>query len=81
MNHETPKKTFDEYVDGDEAIKSFPFFYRYFEPYLDNTALDVEDTNLVQSEFHQSDAHSIGFFPKKAALIHLNRADIHFKLH
>ena len=80
MSNSTHKNTFNDYVEGDEAIKSFPFFYRYFEPYLDNSALDVEDCNLVHSEFHQSNAHSIGFFPKKSALIQLNKADLHYKL-
>ena len=72
-------KSFDQFVDGDEAIRSFPFFYRYFEPYHDDTAL-VENCNLVKSDFHQSEIHSIGYFFKKTAQVHLSPSDILFKL-
>lgn len=71
---------FDQYIEGEKATNSFPFFYRYFEPYLDNISLDVEDVNLVHSKFHQSEAHAIGFFHKKASLIHLKPSDLIYKL-
>lgn len=81
MSKEANKnRPFDQYIEGEEATNSFPFFYRYFEPYLDNISLDVEDVNLVHSEFHQSEAHAIGFFHKKASQVHLKSSDLIYKL-
>ena len=82
-NHKMPQEEpthpfFDQYVEGD-AIKQFPFFYRHLEPYMDDTTIDVEDVNLVTSEFHQSMAHAIGFFHKKASQVHLTSKDLIYK--
>lgn len=80
MSKAEEKQALNQYVSREEALQQFPLFYRYFEFYKDEIALDVENCNMVYSTFHQSPKHNIGFSSKKAALLKLDAEKIIFKL-
>lgn len=71
---------FDQYLLEQKAKGKLPLFYRYFEVYEDEIALDVENCNMVYSKFHQSPKHTIGFSTKKAALVKFDPEKLLYKL-
>lgn len=80
MKNPEKEYAFDQYIEEQKAKGKLPLFYRYFEVYEDEIALDVENCNMVYSKFHQTHKHSIGFSTKKTALVKFDAEKIIYKL-